>query len=386
MTDLTIRSTSRSSAVVSDIELRRTSTTRLVFRSMLVQNPSDRAAAVKGTFIFQRKGLRDDWEDCPHGPLSGLKKDEGYSLALASAETLRLFTCLSDLYRLYQKEGIPLGETEYVRAEGALRSLSELNEQQLEGFLAANRVVGSALIARLLRWATGARDVPQLVALLEEFGPEALANLSAAVSLRALSDALQIWSEHQSDGREEFWHELLASRSFLLEQLFSWPCTIIADKAYVGGKTVQDSGGNIVDFLVRNCLTTSAALVEIKTPVTTLVGREYRRGIPNISPDLTGAVVQVVSYKASLNETYLSLRREPTEYEVFDPPCVVIAGSTSQLSSAEQKRSFELFRRQLKGVEIVTFDELFGRLARLVTILKARNTVPLEEPDEEPPF
>jgi hypothetical protein len=228
--------------------------------------------------------------------------------------------------------------------------------------------------------------VPQLVALLEEFGPEALANLSAAVSLGALSDALQIWSEHQSDGREEFWHELLASRSFLLEQLFSWPCTIIADKAYVGGKTVQDSGGNIVDFLVRNCLTTSAALVEIKTPVTTLVGREYRRGIPNISPDLTGAVVQVVSYKASLNETYLSLRREPTEYEVFDPPCVVIAGSTSQLSSAEQKRSFELFRRQLKGVEIVTFDELFGRLARLVTILKARNTVPLEEPDEEPPF
>jgi len=349
---------------------------------MLVENPANHEASVKGTFVFQRKGRLDEWEDVPADPLSGLKKGEGYCLALSSAETLHLFEQLSELYRLYRTEGIPMGEAEYVRAEGALRSLSELGEEHLMDFLSANGAVGSALVGRLLRWATSAQDVSELVTLLETFGPEALADLGAAVSLRSLLEGLEIWRLHETDAREEFWHEVLASRSFLLEQLFSWPCTIIENKAYVGGKTVHDTGGNIVDFLVKNCLTASAALVEIKTPVTELTGREYRSGIPNISRDLAGAVVQVLSYKARLTEMYLTLRRDPSEYEVFDPPCVVIIGRTSELSSSEQKRTFELFRRQLKGVEVVTFDEIFGRLERLVAVLKARS----REVPEKPPW
>ena len=47
MDELTVRSTSRSSAEVSDIALRETTMTRLVFRPMLVDNPREQAAAVK---------------------------------------------------------------------------------------------------------------------------------------------------------------------------------------------------------------------------------------------------------------------------------------------------------------------------------------------------
>ncbi|MFN2576412.1 MAG: hypothetical protein ABR607_01845 [Pyrinomonadaceae bacterium] len=61
--------------------------------------------------------------------------------------------------------------------------------------------------------------------------------------------------------------------SFVLEQVFSWPCSIVKDKAYVGGKNVTNTGGKIVDFLLKNRLTQNAALIEIKTPTTRFSGQ-----------------------------------------------------------------------------------------------------------------
>jgi len=386
MDELTVRSTSKMSAEVSDIVLRETTMTRLVFQPMLVDNPREPAAAVKGTFIYQRKGKVDPWENIPTTPLNTLKKGEGYCLALDSTETLSLFSQLNDLYRLHAREGIPIGVTEFVRAEGAMKSLSELDEAQLRDFLNANQAAGSELISRLLRWVTDAQGVAELVALLEKLGPSALGNLNTAVSVSALTEGLAVWNEHHLVGKEEFWHNQITTRSFLLEQLFSWPCSIIANKAYVGGKTIENGGGGIVDFLVHNRLTTSAALIEIKTPTTPLLTAEYRNGIPNISRDLSGSVVQVLSYKASLNESYLTMRRNAGDYEIFDPPCVVIIGNTNELTTSEQRRSFELFRRQLKGIEVITFDELFGRVEQLIKVLDARTEYALEETDFDPPF
>jgi hypothetical protein len=350
---------------------------------MLVDNQRLSAAAVKGTFVFQRKGPNQSWDDIPAEPLSSLKKDEGYKLSLDSAETLSLFQELSSLYELYSTVGIPTGETAFVRARGAFTSLAEIPEEQLRVFLEANASTGSALIARLLAWATNARAVSELVSLLEELGIEALTKLNNAVSVSALRESLDFWRAHQEEGNEEFWQDFLTTRSFLLEQMFSWPCTIVADKAYVGGKTVQNTGGHIVDFLVKNHLTDSAALLEIKTPITRLTGREYRAGIPNVSGDLAGSIVQVLSYKASLAEAHRTLHGSSRDFEVFDPPCVVIIGNCRELSTVEQKSTFELFRRQLSGgLDVVTFDELFSRVERLIALLNAQTIAPLTEASE----
>lgn len=373
MPDLRVRSTSSSSAVVSDKVLRETTVTRLVFRPMLVNNPHNKDASVKGMFVFQRKGPNENWSDVPIEPLTALKKGEGYHLGLKSGEILDLYTELTDLYRLHSHEGIPSGEAEYVRAHGALSSLSGLSNKQLHTFLDANSAAGANLIRRLLTWASESEDVGQLVELLESVGHRGLGNLNAAVSMSSIKEALSVWEagEHYDD--EEFWQVFLTNRSFLLEQLFSWPCTVVAKKAYVGGKNVENRGGNIVDFLVKNQLTHSAALVEIKKPSSPLVGRPYREGIPNIAGDLAGSVIQVLSYKSSLKETYLTLSRSASSYEVFDPPCVVITGRAQSLASPEEQRSFELFRRQLRSVEVIAFDELFGRLQFLVRVLESRS-------------
>lgn len=80
-------------------------------------------------------------------------------------------------------------------------------------------------------------------------------------------------------------------------------------KAYVGGKSVLNTGGNIVDFLVKNYLTNNAALVEIKTPGTRLLGRLYRSGVYNPSDELSGSLMQVLNYRSSLQRDFYPLER-----------------------------------------------------------------------------
>lgn len=369
MDELTTRSTSRSTAKVSDITLRETSTTRLVFRPIIIDNPAHPHSAAEGTFVFQRKRPGLPWTDVPIESLATLKQGEGYRLALDSSETRKLFDSLGDLYDIHAASGVPQGQARFVRAKGALAELAGMSASDLRTFLDANKTVGAPLIARLLSWASDKGQVQELVDVLESLGHEALAHLGVAISLGALREALHVWDQNASNASESFWQDVLTRRSFVLEQLFSWPCTVVKERAYVGGKTVHDAGGHVVDFLVKNQLTSSAALVEIKPPTAPLVGKDYRAGIPNISGELAGSVVQALTYKASLIEHYKHLQSDPGEYAVFDPPCFVILGNAASLQTIEQRRTFELFRRQLSGVQVITYDELFLRVKRLATLL-----------------
>ena len=47
--------------------------------------------------------------------LTNLESGEGYKLELKAAEVLKLCDCLNELYKIYQKDGIPYGQAEYVR-------------------------------------------------------------------------------------------------------------------------------------------------------------------------------------------------------------------------------------------------------------------------------
>jgi len=135
-----------------------TQTTRLIFRPMLVENPSNSRAAVNGLFIFQRKGAKDTWTNTTTVPFSNLKKDEGYRLEISSSEVLKLFEGLADLYELHAQEGVPRGNSEYVRVNRKFAQLVAMSESQLRQILAANDAMGMDLLAKLLSWATDADD------------------------------------------------------------------------------------------------------------------------------------------------------------------------------------------------------------------------------------
>lgn len=48
---------------------------------------------------------------------------------------------------------------------------------------------------------------------------------------------------------------------------------------------------------------------------------------------------------------------------------VLIGNYSSELESPEKVRSFELFRSSLNGVSIVTYDELFVKLKKILDML-----------------
>ena len=376
MDKIKVKSTSRSSASVSDITLRESEAVRLVFRPMILDNIHNANAALNGKFVYQRKGRRDSWLDAEKVSLNTLKKGEGYELALHAEELLKLYQELGSLYDLHKQEGVPQGNREYFRPGENLADLASLNPEKLAQFLRANQELGSELVSRLLEWATEAKDVQALIERLSGLGIESLKKLNIAVGVNSLKSALELWGANKDNEVEEFWQKNLASNSFILEQAYAWPMSVVGGKAYVGGKTVFNTKGNIVDFLVKNGMTGSAALIEIKTPKTRLLGGAYRAGVYNVSGELSGAVLQVLSYKNSLLQDYLSLTRgQGNLFDAFDPGCAVIIGNaSSELKEQDQRRSFELFRGQLPGVQIITFDELFAKIEKLVDVLEASDS------------
>jgi hypothetical protein len=370
-----IRSTSLNSATCSDIELRVTKTGRLVFRPQLVDNPKSPAASVHGTFLFQKKGPKDEWEDSKSIPLNSLKMGEGVKLDLHASEVLALFEELRALYHLYDYEGVPIGETHLVKVNSLVAQLADLPVQQLRTFLNASESLGDKLLTRILAWATEETSFVDLAGRLVALGSGALQNLSLAASLGNLNEALEIWEKKSDCADEEFWQVTFAQNSYVLEQVFSWPATIVKGKAYVGGKSLENTGGNLVDFLMKNDITSNAALVEIKTPKTKLLGKQYRAGVYAPSEDLSGSLVQVLNYKHSLQSEIYSLNRSsPTPLRSFSPRCVVIIGNADCLGDDAQSLSFELFRSQSSEVVILTYDEVFAKIRRLVDLLKGSDS------------
>lgn len=382
------KSTSSSSAVGSDIVLRETDKVRLLFRPMIVDNVHDSNAAINGTFVYQRKGIKDAWVDVPRVGLNTLKKGEEYHLTLHAEEVLRLHEELGALYKLHKREGVPQGNREYMGLSGNLTDLAGLNPDDLNQFLQVNKALGAKLVSRILKWATEAEDVQALVDRLSGLGIESLKTLNIAVGVSSLKAALELWQENRKNQSEEFWQKSLTFNSFVLEQAYAWPVTVIAEKAYVGGKNIFNAKGNIADFLVKNRLTGSAALIEIKTPTTKLLGREYRTGIYNVSGELSGAVLQVLTYKNSLLQDYHNLTRgQGNLFDAFDPGCAVIIGDAAdELQEQEHRRSFELFRSQFPGVQIITFDELFAKTEKLINILESTDEAEVKGAKPRRPF
>lgn len=368
MERLDITSTSQHSAIASDIVIRQTDAIRLVFRPEIVDNPSNPRAAIRGTFLYQRKGKADQWSDAQHSSLATIKKGEGYQIEIKSGELLPLLRALGALYRLHEREGVPQGRQRFVKMEENLGKLLELGDADLHDFLTAHSTDAVTTLRRVLRWLTSSTALADFV---ESDGGQ-VAVINAALGLATLRGIHRIWTENQSNSSEAFWQQLLARHAFMLSQVFSYPIVVLREKAYLGGKRVDNQHGNVADFLARAASSGNAVIIEIKTPTTPLLGQEYRDEAYPLSADLTGAVAQVLKYRDSLSENVRDLM-PGNEHGILstESRCLVIAGHTSTLTTTPRRLGFERFRERLAGVTIVTFDELFTRVLELARLFEA---------------
>ena len=148
------------------------------------------------------------------------------------------------------------------------------------------------------------------------------------------------------------------------------------------------------------------ALVELKLPSTPLfTARADRAKSWRLSGDLTAAVSQILEQKASWQvKAEANARGNFTEHgelvtqRTLDPRCILIVGSDKMFDGTEQHRevklrTFELFRRDSRNIEIITYDELLER-AKFIIGHSEQEAPAAEEPvvdasqssDDDTPF
>lgn len=200
-----------------------------------------------------------------------------------------------------------------------------------------------------------------------------LKNIDSLVSVARLEDIIKNWNDNIGNNNEEFWQQLFQNHTWILSQIFSCPFILIGKKFYCGGKEDDDKGGVKGDLLYKNDLTGNLAFIEIKTPETKIVGNKYRGDedgkdnvIFSMSDELTGGINQVLNQR----KIYLNTHGDNNGKFLHNAKCILVIGKIKNLQSNDEKKSFELYRSFSKEVEIITFDELFGRIQTFLNLLK----------------
>jgi hypothetical protein len=210
-------------------------------------------------------------------------------------------------------------------------------------------------------------------ASIAEEQPEKLAKLRGDIELVTLEALIkryeEMLGEKLAEGR---WQDFFNENSFILNMAFGYPVIKVRDQASVGGRKLSGDGEKITDFLVKNSLTNNTAIFEIKTPQTAILNKTpFRDGVFTPSADLSGSINQALDQKYQFQKQIAQIKDNTRLYDIesYAVHCCLVIGRAPD--GDDQKKSFELFRRNSKDVEIVTFDELLEKLKQLSIFLRA---------------
>ena len=332
---------------VSPIVLRETNTTRLIFEPIWV-DVSDNP--LRGGFRFQRKSLNETWEEYESKSLGSLHMDEEYKLNLKPGEVYELLSKFTEIHNVLKQHGHISGP-----------NVIELNRGNVEGvFLQIGKIENR-------EW---------VIEQLKQLEHDRFENLGNAIGRAKLEKAINNVRTNLSNSDEGFWQDFFEANTWILQQVFSFPVIYLQGETYLGGKNSSGrsgSGGSATDFLLRNGANGSFAVIEIKTPLSGLIGPLYRgeagSGGSNETyqahGDLSGGIVQMENqictaieyFRTTIGSDYPDLNR-------LDPTGVLIIGNFSSLNEG-QKRSFNLFRKSLGKNLVYTYDELIAKLELL---------------------
>lgn len=145
---------------------------------------------------------------------------------------------------------------------------------------------------------------------------------------------------------------------------------ILQREAHLSDAEIDGSNTVIGDYLLGDKFFTM--FVELKKPSTQLFANEKNRSNSwRLSNDLIDSVSQILEHKASgliRFEKQQYIKNEPIGQKAYDSKVFLIIGNWSELENSTstqekeiKKKTFELFRRDSRNIEILTFDELFER-------------------------
>jgi hypothetical protein len=112
----TISTSSATAEILYDFVIDESQTTRRIFKAIVVENPKDSTATVSGYIIYQRKGIKNTWENTNEIKLSQLKNGEGVKFQFSCSELKSFFEILQRAYAIGNK-GVSLGQKEFIIEE-----------------------------------------------------------------------------------------------------------------------------------------------------------------------------------------------------------------------------------------------------------------------------
>jgi len=200
----------------------------------------------------------------------------------------------------------------------------------------------------------------------------------------AFEEACLLLGENKTP--EDVWQDYFQKNAWVfgygLNYIFSAPLEGKKLEQVVKGNDVVDSGKRVDALLKTQGIISSLLFVEIKTHKTSLlkhVKAPYRAESWAISDELAGSIAQVqrtvqVSLRNIKTRTQIKTKDgELTKEELFlyEPKSYLVIGSLSEFEgehgiNEDKFSSFEMFRRNIKNPEIITFDELYSRAKYIV--------------------
>jgi hypothetical protein len=217
----------------------------------------------------------------------------------------------------------------------------------------------------------------------ELIGSEDIVNLGyrknqLEVFKRLLSEPAEVLNYQKANGLREdqpeaAWQHYFASNEWIFGYGLDYRFKGILQGQFYASDTDADGSQSVIsDFLLGDKRFTT--FVELKTPETPLFSRTQNRSRAwRLSTALLDSVSQILEQKASgmlkferdalYDENGRRIAQRP-----YDPKVVLLIGHWNELerSSSDRERetkqrTFELFRRDSRNVEIVTYDELLER-------------------------
>ncbi len=385
MDKFTTKSTSYNSEIVNEpIIIEEKETTRRIFLAEINDKKLEIGETVGGTIIHQRKGRNDEWEDIESINLNSLKGGEGVKIKLRSAQTKKLYDGLTKLYALSQK-GVKRGETEYmVGMSDEIVNVSPKRKEYIE---------------KLLEEDYGEEIWKELI----DKNPDLATKLSHS---RIQNNRLKSLKEFETNildnsKDESYWQHFFTKNDWIFGYGLNYQfLSIESDQPNYGGENYTGKGKQKGDYLTKTNTENIkfTVLVEIKKPSSYLLAKKprngenikYRNGAWLLGSEVLGGVSQVqINCKSWQKRAEEFENRELINDGIYTvlPKGILLIGNTSEFkNSLEQLTTFELFRKGLNNVEILTYDELLERARFILGQSKNRNLESVENKDDDLPF
>jgi hypothetical protein len=191
-------------------------------------------------------------------------------------------------------------------------------------------------------------------------------------------DALDIYSDMlaaKNPQSESEWQKFLEENDWIFGYGLRYKyLSILQRECHVSGTDLDGKNSVISDFLLSDNRYTK--IVELKRPDTPLFKRSKNRSESwQLSSELTDAVSQILCQKASWDYESKSncydAHGERISESTCDVDCILLIGTSHQFKgdnkeAAIKSKTIELYRRNMRNIEILFYDELFERAQFIV--------------------